>query len=61
MNASGLVRLIPDKQGAERDALANTWEQHGGEVLRLGRFWDPPALDVKNIRVYGSTSFVSVL
>lgn len=61
MSASGLVLLVPDKPDAERDALANTWEQHGGKVLRLGRFWDPPALDVKNIRVYGSTSFVSVL
>jgi hypothetical protein len=61
MKASGLVLLMPDKPDAERDALANIWEQHGGEVLRLGRFWEPPVLDVKTIRVYGGTSFVSVL
>jgi hypothetical protein len=61
MNAAGLILLISDKPDAERDDLANIWEQHGGEVLRLGRFWDPPALDVKRVRVYGSTSFVLVL
>jgi hypothetical protein len=61
MNASGLILLIPDKPDAERDALANAWEHHGGEVLRLGRFWDPPALDVNRVRIYGGTSFVLVL
>jgi hypothetical protein len=60
-NASGLTLLIPDKPDAERDAVANVWEHHGGEVLRLGRFWDPPALDANRIRVYGGTSFVFVL
>jgi hypothetical protein len=61
MNTSGLILLIPDKPDAERDALANVWEQHGGEVFRLGRFWDPPALDVKRVRIHGGTSFVLVL
>ena len=61
MNASGLILLISDKPDAECDSLADVWEQHGGEVLRLGRFWDPPALDVTRVRVYGSTSFVLVL
>lgn len=59
--AVGLVLLIPERANADLDAFASVWEQHGGEVLRLGRFWDPPALDVKNLRVYGGTSFVTVL
>jgi hypothetical protein len=53
--------LIPDKPDTERDAVANVWEHHSGKVLRLGRFWDPPALDAKCVRVYGGTSFVPVL
>ena len=61
MKASGLILLIPNKPDAERDALADAWEQHDGQVLRLGRFWDPPKLDAKHVRVYGSTSFVLVL
>ena len=61
MNASGLILLIPDKPDGERDAVANAWEHHGGKVLRLGRFWDPPALEANCVRIYGSTSFVLVL
>jgi hypothetical protein len=61
MNAAGLILAIPDKPDAERDALAHVWEQLGGEVLRLGRFWDPPPLDANRVRVYGGTSFVLVL
>lgn len=61
MSASGLILLIPDTPDEERDALATAWESQGGEVLRLGRFWDPPALDISRVRVYGGTSFVSVL
>jgi hypothetical protein len=61
MNASGLILLIPDKPDAERDALASVWEHHGGEVLRLGRFWDPPALDINCVRVYGGSALVLVL
>jgi hypothetical protein len=61
MNAAGLILAIPDKPDAERDALAHVWKQLGGEVLRLGRFWDPPPLDANRVRVYGGTSFVLVL
>jgi hypothetical protein len=35
--------------------------QPEGGVLRLGRFWDPPALDVHRVRIYGGTSFALVL
>lgn len=61
MNATGLTLLIPESSDAERDAVASVWEQNGGEVLRLGRFWDPPALDVHRVRIYGGTSFALVL
>lgn len=60
-NTNGLVLLIPDKPDIERDALAAVWEQNGGEVLRLGRFWDPPSLDPSRVRLYGNDSFCLVL
>jgi len=60
--AAGLTLLLPDKPDVERDALADVWERvAGGSVLRLARFWDPPALDPRSVRVYGSDAFCLVL
>jgi hypothetical protein len=53
--------VITDKPDVERDAVADAWLAAGGEVLRLGRFWDPPALDPKCVRVYGADSYCQVL
>ncbi len=61
MNITGLTLLIPDKPDCERDAIAAVWQHLGGQVLRLGRFWDPPPLDPVRVRVYGSDSFCLVL
>ncbi len=58
---AGLNLLIADKADPERDALANAFVQGGGAVHRLGRFWDPPALDARSVRVYGADSFCLVL
>ena len=49
--------MITDKPDVERDAVADVWSAAGGEVLRLGRFWDPPTLDPKRVRVYGADSY----
>ena len=56
-----LTLVIPDKADIERDAVAFAWQENHGQVLRLGRFWEPPALDTKNVRLYGSDSFCLVL
>lgn len=56
-----LTLVISDKPDPERDAVADAWSAAGGEVLRLGRFWDPPALDPKRVRVYGADSYCQVL
>lgn len=61
MALDGLILVIPDKPDPERDALADVWSRRGGDVLRLGRFWDPPALEADRVRPYGSDSFVLVL
>lgn len=61
MEFEGLLLIISDKHDVERDAVARAWESGGGEVLRLGRFWDPPEVDPARVRVYGSDSFSLVL
>ncbi len=59
MSTRGLVLVIPEKADPERDAVATAWEGTGGRVLRLGRFWDPPELDLQTVRVYGNDTFAS--
>lgn len=61
MNLSGLTLLIPEKSDDERDAVANAWIASGGKVLRLGRFWEPPAIEPAKARVYGNDAFCLVL
>ena len=57
----GLTLLLPDKPDPERDAIGDVWERLGGRVLRISRFWEPPALDPREVRVYGTDSFCLVL
>jgi hypothetical protein len=54
-------RLIPEKADPERDVVARAWEVAVGPVLRIGRFWDPPAVDRGAVRVYGNDTFCLVL
>ncbi|MDY7226164.1 ATP-grasp domain-containing protein [Hyalangium rubrum] len=58
---TGLTLLIPDKLDIERDAVARAWEQGGGTVLRLDRFWSPPEVDRARVRLYGNDTFCLVL
>ncbi len=58
----GRVLLIPDKGDIEREAVATVWEAAGGEVRRLGRFWEPsPELKERSVCVYGNDIFCRVL
>ncbi len=61
VSPAGLILVISDKPDVERDAVAAAWERAGGEVVRLGRFWDPPALDATRVRLYGADAFCQVL
>jgi hypothetical protein len=61
METTGLNLLISDKADTERDALADAFARHGGEVHRIGRFWDPPVFPRETVRVYGADSFCLVL
>lgn len=61
MRVDGLTLLVPGKVDAERDAVSWEWEQAGGVVIRLDRFWEPPRLEQSEVRVYGSDSFCLVL
>ena len=55
------VLLIPDKTDIERDSIANTWINNGGEVKRIGKFWEKPSLDSRRITIYGIDTFSLVL
>jgi hypothetical protein len=61
LDTRGLTLVITDKPDVERDAVAEVWSAAGGEVLRLGRFWEPPPLDRSCVRVYGADSYCQVL
>src|SRR5271165_162892 len=61
MKTTGLNLLISDKPDLERDAVAKAFAERGGEVHRIGRFWDPPLFDALTVRRYGADSFCLVL
>ena len=61
MGLEQTILIISDKADIERDSVADAWQARGGEVLRLGRFWDPPDLSGKDVRVYGADTFCLVL
>jgi hypothetical protein len=61
MSIEGLTLLIPGKEDIERDAVAAAWERRGCTVIRLDRFWDPPAVNAHQVRVYGNDTFCLVL
>lgn len=55
------ILVIPDKSDLERDEVAKVWEEHGGKVTRIARFWEPPELDREKIRLYGNHIFCLIL
>lgn len=61
MKTTGLSLLVPDKPDVERDAVARAFEDCGGTVHRIARFWDPPQFESSTVRVYGGVVFCLVL
>jgi len=55
------VLVIPGKPDIERDAVAAAWEAEGGNVLRVDRFWERPAVASDRVALYGADSFCLVL
>jgi hypothetical protein len=53
--------IIPEKQDLEIKEVANAWSKEYGDVLSLGKFWDPPELNSKSITLYGNDTFCKVL
>lgn len=53
--------LIPEKDDEERNALAQAWENLGGEVQRVAKFWLKPDVLNKKISIYGNDTFTLVL
>lgn len=58
---SGLILVVPDKSDLERDAVAKVWEEYGGRVIRIARFWEPPELGREKVRLYGNHIFCMIL
>lgn len=61
MNQNKDTLFIPEKPDPERDAVASAWESEYGDVIRLGRFWDPPLIETDKVAVYGHFTFCLVL
>jgi hypothetical protein len=61
MNLKGRTLLIPEKPDEERDAVADGWQDSGGKVIRLARFWEPPALEGEVVCIYGGSNFALVV
>lgn len=55
------ILLIPDKPDIERDKIAKVWEENGGEVKRIGKFWTKPEVGDKRVSIYGYDTFCLVL
>ena len=56
------VLLIPDKADIERDSIAESWKNNGGEIKRIGKFWERPNIDSeKRVTIYGIDTFSLVL
>jgi hypothetical protein len=55
------ILIIPDKPDIERDSIANVWQEQGGEVMRIGKFWVKPEIGNKRVSIYGYDSFCLVL
>ena len=53
--------VIPEKEDLERNAVAAVWEEYGGDVMRVSRFWDPPQLPIGKVRLYGNHLFCLIL
>lgn len=58
---ANLTLVIPDKPDSERFAVADVWRNFGGEVVKLGRFWDPPEFERHKVRLYGNDTFCLIL
>ncbi|TPN86842.1 ATP-grasp domain-containing protein [Aquimarina algicola] len=56
------ILLIPDKDDVERNSIADSWIKNGGDVKRIGKFWESPKIDAKKrLTIYGIDTFSLVL
>jgi hypothetical protein len=61
MQITDLILLIPEKSDSERDLVADAWVKSGGQVQKIGRFWEPPIIEASRARIYGNDTFALVL
>jgi len=58
---TGTFLVIPTKQDAERNAVADEWEKASGSVVRVDKFWEQLDLEDANVKIYGNQIFGLVL
>lgn len=55
---SEITLFIPYKSDTERLSVAAIWQNMGGQVIRLDRFWEKPAnLPTQKFAIYGNDTF----
>ncbi|MDJ1498019.1 ATP-grasp domain-containing protein [Cytophagaceae bacterium DM2B3-1] len=55
---SEITLFIPYKSDTERLSVAAVWQNMGGQVIRLDRFWEKPAnLLTQKFAIYGNDTF----
>jgi len=56
------ILLMPEKHDNEFDMVSSAWQNRGGLVKRLGKFWvKDDTLALNNIAIYGGQAFAFVL
>lgn len=57
-----IILLIPEKTDIEFEAILRVWNDNGGAVKRLGRYWvREEELTLQNIAIYGNQTFAWVV
>ncbi len=61
-NLANALLLIPQKADTERGSVAEAWQQLGGTVMKLDRFWEKPILPPNHtISIYGNDTFALIV
>src|SRR4051812_29614614 len=53
--------VVPTGRDPERDQVVAAWAAANGDVTRVARFWEPPPLPNRRVRLYGNDTFCLVL
>ena len=61
INFAKTCLAIPNRPDIERDAVAVAWENAGGVIVRVDKFWEFINIHKSNTKVYGDSIFCLVI